>query len=369
MVSRTVLVVDDEPVFLGLISAYLNKLGFTVLQADSLAQARQVLSLRPVDLLLCDLQLGDGNGLTLLEEVRDRWLDMPMIVLSGTADMADVTTALRLGASDFLNKPLDNLAVLEHCVKAVLERKQLQRENQRLAEELESAHVELELNLKLLEGNKLAGREVQQQLLPATMLDWQGLALRYQLLSASEVASQFIDYVLLGDRYLAVLVGQFGCNEHAAFCSVLAKSLFNQPMKQYRPGEPSVLLNPALFMQYFNGELLKSQLEQPFKAFYLLVDKVDNKLSFASAGYPQPLYLDCQVQQEHQQPPLGMFEWSRYQHQQQPFAAGQQLLLSSQPVTWEHPLNTKTSLCQQLALAEEGGRDQDLLLLALFNFS
>ncbi|WKE66777.1 response regulator [Gallaecimonas kandeliae] len=366
MARERILVVDDEPVFLRLLVAFLRRLDFDVVDVTGLESAMAVLAQEDIDLVLCDLQLGDGSGLALLEQVRDAYLDLPVVLISGTANMEDVTKALRLGASDVLLKPINELAMVEYAVESALERRRLMRENQRLTEELEAAHVELELNLRMLEESKLAGREIQLQMMPQGCFRWHELTLRYQLFSATEIADQFIDYVALDDRYLAVLVGRFThVSSNSAFLSVLLKSLFNQPLKQYRSGEPSVLLNPGPFLEYLNNELLKSQLEQPVRATYFLVDREKHQLHYANAGY-QPVALLSGIALKGGQAPLGMFEWSRYQTETLDFVAQGQLLLANRAVEWRWPLSPDLSLSEQLSLPEEGGRDDDLLLMGLF---
>ncbi|MED5526649.1 response regulator [Gallaecimonas pentaromativorans] len=367
MARERILVVDDEPVFLKLITAFLRRLDFDVLDALSLRSALDTLAQETVDLVLCDLQLGDGSGMTVLKEVRDHHLDLPVVMISGTAQMDDVTTALRLGATDVLLKPINELAMVEYAVESALERYRLQQENRRLTEELEAANVELQLNLRLLEESKLAGREVQQQLFPETLIRWHEITLRYQLFTASEIADQFVDYVALDDRYLAAIIGRFShAGSNSAFLSVVVKTLFNQPLKQYRPGEPSVLLNPGAFLDYLNIELLKSQLEQPVRAFYLVIDREKHQLHYANAGYQPGPVLSGEPLQDGQAP-LGMFEWSRYQEHIEPFVANTQLLMANRPLEWNWPLDPRQALSEQLALPEEGGRDDDLLLLGVFH--
>ncbi|WP_115719153.1 response regulator [Gallaecimonas mangrovi] len=366
MKRERILVVDDEPVFLKLVTAFLERLDFEVLGAGSLRAALNTLEQEAVDLVLCDLKLGDGSGMTLLEHVRDKFLDLPVVMISGKADMDDVTTALRLGASDVLLKPINELAMLEYAVESALERYRLQAENRRLTEELEAANVELQLNLRMLEESKLAGREVQQQMFPEPLLRWHEVTLRYQLFTASEIADQFVDYVALDDRYLVVLVARFGhASSNSAFLSVVLKTLFNQPVKQYRAGEPSLLLNPAPFLDYLNVELLKSQLEQPVRALYMVIDREKHQVRYGNAGYT-PVPVHSGEAMDEGQAPLGMFEWSRYLESVHDFVAQTQILLANRHLAWKWPMDPQKAISEQLALPEEGGRDEDLLLLGIF---
>ncbi len=368
--TKRILVVDDEAVLLDLLSSFLARRGFEVATAQTGTEAVAHLANYPVDLLLCDLYLPDMNGLDVFEAIRDQYLDLPIIAISGQGDMDKVTQALRLGVDDYLVKPFSELAVLEHALEAALEKRRLERENQRLSEELEAAHVELELNLRLLEDGRMAGREVQQQMLPEQHLEWQGIELCYQLLGASEVANHFVDFVVLDERYLAFMVARFSTSgATSAFLSVLLKSLLNQPVKQYRAGEPSVLHSPGHFLDYLNSELLKSRLEQPVRLCFGVLDAGQDILRLANAGYrPEPLLVaDAQSQTlPGAEVPLGMFEWSRYKAMAVPFEQGCALVLASRAIADLDTLKPGPSLCSQLSLPQEGGRDEELMILAVF---
>jgi serine phosphatase RsbU (regulator of sigma subunit) len=80
--------------------------------------------------------------------------------------MSDAVEALRLGAADYLIKPLEDLAVLEHSVRRALDRARLLLENQRYRDKLEAANRELEASLHLLQEDQNAGRQVQMNMLP-----------------------------------------------------------------------------------------------------------------------------------------------------------------------------------------------------------
>jgi len=100
-----VLVVDDEPQIRRFLRVSLSAEGLQVSEAGSLAQARLVLDRQPQDLLILDLGLPDGDGLTLINEVRRDGSDLPIIVLSVRDDEAVKVSALDAGANDYLCKP------------------------------------------------------------------------------------------------------------------------------------------------------------------------------------------------------------------------------------------------------------------------
>ncbi|MCB9876793.1 MAG: sigma-54-dependent Fis family transcriptional regulator [Planctomycetes bacterium] len=103
-VLHTLVVDDDEP-SANALASYLQAQGLRTSVAGSLASAREQLAAEPVDLVMLDLQLPDGNGTDLLRELERQAVDVVMI--SGQTTIEDAIAALRLGAVDFLQKPLD----------------------------------------------------------------------------------------------------------------------------------------------------------------------------------------------------------------------------------------------------------------------
>jgi two-component system nitrogen regulation response regulator NtrX len=125
-----ILVVDDEPSVLLEIASSLKR-GYEVLTAPKAEEAERILAHEPVDLLLTDLRLPGKDGIALLEAVRTSNPDLPVVMMSGHGSIEEAVQAIRLGASDFVEKPFgpDRLHL---TVERALERSELQRENERL---------------------------------------------------------------------------------------------------------------------------------------------------------------------------------------------------------------------------------------------
>ena len=108
------LLIDDNQDFLAGLAEVAGQEGFAVTTAGSLKEARDHLSREPVDIAVVDLALPDGEGIELLRELRDA-PGTDVIMISGVATVDSAIEALRLGALDYLTKPLDL-----HRLKAVL---------------------------------------------------------------------------------------------------------------------------------------------------------------------------------------------------------------------------------------------------------
>src|SRR3970040_362187 len=100
------LLVDDDPEALEWLSEFAKGEGFSVSQADSLRAARIHLSRLQPDVLLTDLQLPDGQGIELVNDLESREAT-EVVLITGHASVESAVQALRLGASDYLVKPVD----------------------------------------------------------------------------------------------------------------------------------------------------------------------------------------------------------------------------------------------------------------------
>ena len=106
MKNPTVLVVDDEPDILQLLEITLSRMQLTTLKASSLAEAKASLKNQTPDLCLTDMKLPDGNGLTLIEHMQNHFPDVPVAMITAHGSVESAIEALKLGAFDFVTKPL-----------------------------------------------------------------------------------------------------------------------------------------------------------------------------------------------------------------------------------------------------------------------
>jgi len=132
-----ILVVDDDPDILGLLSDRLDLMGFEVVSAGDGVQALAILRKEAPPIMLLDLQMPRMSGMEVLQAIRRERLETTVIVITawGTAERA--VEAMRAGAYDFIPKPLDP-AHLEVVINKALERDTLLEENRRLQGELET---------------------------------------------------------------------------------------------------------------------------------------------------------------------------------------------------------------------------------------
>ncbi len=114
-----VLVIDDEPDIRELLSLTLSRMGLEVTAVEDLAAARRALLSAEFSFCLTDMRLPDGNGLDLVREIVENHPQLPTAVITAHGKVEDAVNALKLGAFDFVSKPVD-LAVLRKLVNTAL---------------------------------------------------------------------------------------------------------------------------------------------------------------------------------------------------------------------------------------------------------
>ena len=119
MASPTVLVVDDEPDLIELVSLTLNRMNLQTQSAGDIASARQLLQSGRFDLCLTDMRLPDGDGLDLVAWIQENQPSLPVAVITAHGSVEVAVRALKLGAFDFVSKPLD-LGVMRKLVASAL---------------------------------------------------------------------------------------------------------------------------------------------------------------------------------------------------------------------------------------------------------
>ncbi|RBI77652.1 two-component system response regulator [Roseovarius sp. TE539] len=105
--DRSLLLLDDDEQFLKRLAKAMEKRGFAVETAESVAAGSAIATARPPAYAVCDLRLEDGNGLDVVEIIREKRPDSRIVVLTGYGAIATAVAAVKIGATDYLSKPAD----------------------------------------------------------------------------------------------------------------------------------------------------------------------------------------------------------------------------------------------------------------------
>ncbi len=161
MTNKQILVVDDEIGIRELLSEILTDEGYRVHMAENAAQARAIRHERELDLVLLDIWMPDTDGITLLKEwVEQDLLTMPVVMMSGHGTIETAVEATRIGAVDFLEKPISLQKLLSTIAKAIrddepkpqIQPVELPGQNVDLSVDVHAVQISLPLDIPLREA-------------------------------------------------------------------------------------------------------------------------------------------------------------------------------------------------------------------------
>lgn len=144
---KRVLVVDDEQLILKIISDILTKEGYEVIVANNCEKAAEYLRSSNFNVVLSDIKMPVKSGIDLLEEIKKKDPNIPVILMTGFASLETAVEAVQNGAFDYLIKPLD-YGKLKNVIEHAADRYELYRENTRLLSDLKELNTNLELKVK-----------------------------------------------------------------------------------------------------------------------------------------------------------------------------------------------------------------------------
>lgn len=115
----SILIVEDDITFGMMLKTWLGKKGFDVSTASNIARARKHIESEKTDLVLSDLRLPDHEGIDLLKWMNDRGMNIPLIIMTGYADIQSAVQAMKLGARDYIAKPVNPEELLKKISEAL----------------------------------------------------------------------------------------------------------------------------------------------------------------------------------------------------------------------------------------------------------
>jgi class 3 adenylate cyclase len=206
----SLLVVDDSEMNRDMLARRLVRRGYTVAAAEDGRQALEMIAAQQFDLIVLDIMMPGLSGLDVLEDLRQRYApsELPVIMATAKDQSEDIVLALKLGANDYVTKPLDFPVVLAR-VQAQLSLKRAMQEIQTLAEQLEQRNQFIRDTF----GQYVSDEVVANLLASPTALELGGVrrkvTLLYSDLRSFTAMSEDLcpeDVVALLNRYLSVMI-------------------------------------------------------------------------------------------------------------------------------------------------------------------
>ena len=269
-VLENILIVDDTPANLRLLSQMLAERGYGVRAVTSGARALASASAAPPDLVLLDIKMPGMNGYEVCEKLKADPLtqDIPVIFISALDEIQDKVQAFAVGGVDYITKPFQ--------FKEVLARTETHLSLRRLQKQLRDANLKMEQELAL------AGK-VQSSFLPGDLRAPAGWQMAAVLKPARQTSGDFYDLVSLPDGRIGLVVADVvDKGVGAALFMTLSWILIRSYAIEY-PAEPERVLRAV------NDRILAEiDTAQFVTVFYGILDPATGALTYCNAGHPPP---------------------------------------------------------------------------------
>ncbi len=341
----SVLVVEDDEDFAAILIHLVSKVeSLRIDRAASAAEAKRKLADRAYDVVITDISMPGESGISLMRWSQERHPWPVWIVLTGHGTLDTAVKALKLGAFDFLTKPVTRVEVIESSLQNALAHQRLRAERDGLHADLEHSNSQLRKRVEELEEAYRLLREqaentrtdlhragvIQRALLPETAPPIPGFRVDALYLPSHSVGGDIYDVVRLNERYVALFVADAaGHGLAAAMLAVLFRcqlALVDPTSDEAHP--PSDALRAA-------NRALCEGLDAPglfLTAAYCLLDTKERTAAIASAGHPPLLLLRASGEVErifHTGPALGLYEDAQYAEQGVRLESGDRVLFYS----------------------------------------
>jgi sigma-B regulation protein RsbU (phosphoserine phosphatase) len=315
-----ILIVDDTPANLRLLSQMLNEQGYHVRPVPDGRMALTAVQAKPPDLILLDIRMPDMDGYQVCEQLKMDALtkDIPIIFISALDAVQDKVKGFSVGGLDYITKPFH--------IEEVLARVETHLALRKLQEQLEYA------NQKMAQELALAG-EVQEGFFPQELPGIPGWQLSVKMESARETSGDFFDIIPLPLGHYGILMADVvDKGVPAALFMALIWSL----IRTYAVDFPS---HPEMVLTSVNHRILEDTSAKQFvTVFYAVFDPANGRLVYANAGHSPPIFFNSQsgeiIQRlEHTGKPLGLFEDEIWEQGILEFSMGDVLVIYTDGLT------------------------------------
>jgi len=310
-----ILVVDDLPSNVRLLEVNLKAEGYRVVTADCGRAALEKVASESPDMVLLDVMMPDMDGYEVCRKIREDKspMKLPIVMVTAHEKAEDkMLEAVDAGADDFIEKPIQRYELLSR-VRSLLRVKKL---SDRLAKANQQLNDELNL-----------AREVQNAFLPQEYPEVAGLEFFHRYIPTSAVGGDFFDIKELSPGIVEIFISDvMGHGPQAAMITGIIKTLLTSLS--------SSLAGPGYLLSQINERFLNLMVSGGLHvfvtAFCMIIDTVNSKCTYASAGHPSPFLIqNAQSKSEQLQcncgPALGMIPNTLYENNERKLESGDML--------------------------------------------
>ena len=298
------LVVDDNEMNRDMLSRRLQRKGHEVATAVDGADALAQIENGRFDVLLLDIMMPGIDGFEVLKRLRATYspTELPIIMATAKGERDDIVKALKMGANDYVTKPLDFPVVsarvqtqlsLKHAVDQIVAlEKDLERRNQEL----------VKVNRRMSEGLEAAAK-VQQSMLPTSLPEANGLEFAWLFRPCDELAGDILNVFQINKTHVGLyLLDVSGHGVQAALLSVTLSRILtpvadrpNLVRKRTSDGSSFEPIAPGEVIAELNRRFqVNPETGQYFTIHYAVLNTQTYELRWACAGHPGPVYLPAE---------------------------------------------------------------------------
>jgi sigma-B regulation protein RsbU (phosphoserine phosphatase) len=286
-IQGKLLVVDDNEMNRDMLSRRLSRRKHTVRTAENGQQALDLIEKESFDVVLLDIMMPGISGIEVLKRLRESYsaADLPIIMATAKSESEDIVEALKLGANDYVTKPLNFPVVLARVGT------QLLLKNSQDA--LKSAHDRMKNDLD-------AAAEIQQMLLPHNLPEMDSLAIAWKFYPCDELAGDFLNIFQLSENEIGIyIVDVMGHGVPAALLSFSVSRnlspLGGPDSIVLNSGDTQSAVSPVEVLNKLNTLYpFETNKDRFFTMLYGVLDIRDNQFRYASAGHPGPLIVSSE---------------------------------------------------------------------------
>jgi len=298
LAGKHILIVEDEPVFRSLLDSWLSSLGATTSLAIDGVDALEIMSSVTADLMICDLAMPRMNGLKLVEHLRNKGDQIPILVISATENMADIARALRLGVQDVLLKPVKDFNRLRETVFACLYPNMF---NSRVEEE-----ERLFQDWDALVSDPRAAAKLLQELQPPVQQVLSHCRVNYRQLVSADKPGLVLDIAPLSDNDLTFYcLDVTRAGDNGVLAALLLRALFNGLLQEQLSQQRQRLPELGSLLKQVNQLLRQANLPGQFPLLVGYYHSELKNLILVSAGLNATLNTDEHQIQINSGVPLG----------------------------------------------------------------
>ncbi|WP_444921138.1 PP2C family protein-serine/threonine phosphatase [Microbulbifer sp. CnH-101-G] len=293
MAGPSSLLLTDDERSRNFLRGALSRQGLSVAIADSGQQGIEQFSPELFQLVVVDLLLPDMDGLEVLRIIKQRSPGTAVVMIAEKGELHEVLQAMRLGACDYLIKPIQQAVLIDKVICRITGEENLAQQNLEYRKTLEQRNSELRDHVEILRRDQEAGRLLQQHLLPRSPFFYPGgVEAAYRLVPSLYLSGDFVDYGLFGERFVAFyLVDVSGHGVSSALVTALIKNSVMHRLRERPLFAQLESLGADLLevLELINRELLSTGMGKHASMFIGVVDTAASQLHYAVAGQiPMP---------------------------------------------------------------------------------